>query len=100
MNQQINLRLPQRLLKSATRHANKHGFGSVQEFIKETLRDKLFPPEELSKDEMAYVMAVLKDAKENNDFISEKELFNELDQKIGIRNNTPKKISKRIRSTK
>jgi hypothetical protein len=100
MNQQINLRLPQRLLKSATRHANKHGFGSVQEFIKETLRDKLFPPEELSKDEMAYVMAVLKDTKENNDFISEKELFNELDQKIGIYDKRKQKVSKRNKPIK
>ncbi|MBT4446867.1 hypothetical protein HOA92_07185, partial [archaeon] len=86
--------------KSATRHANKHGFGSVQEFIKETLRDKLFPPEELSKDEMAYVMAVLKDTKENNDFISEKELFNELDQKIGIYDKRKQKVSKRNKPIK
>lgn len=100
MNQQINLRLPQKLLVSATKYANKHGFGSVQEFIKETIRDKLFPPEELTKDEMRYVLAVLKEAKEKNDFGTEEELFELLDRKSGIRNNTSKNISKPIRKAK
>lgn len=48
MNKQINLRLPQTILVQSEKYAKKHGFNTVQEFIKETVREKLF---EISKEE-------------------------------------------------
>ena len=43
MNSQINVRLPQKLLKTATAYAEKHGYSTVQDFIRETVRQRLFP---------------------------------------------------------
>lgn len=42
MNKQVNVRLPEKMLVSAKNYAKKNGFSTVQEFIKETLREKLF----------------------------------------------------------
>ena len=47
MNMQVNLRLPEKMLVSARSYAKKHGFGTLQEFIKETLREKLFEREDI-----------------------------------------------------
>jgi hypothetical protein len=41
MNTQINLRLPKKITVSARAYAEEHGFGTIQDFIKETLREKL-----------------------------------------------------------
>jgi len=73
MNKQINLRLPDSLLKSATKYAEKHGFGSVQDFIKETLREKLFGPE-FTKEEMALAKKIYDVTEKNNLWRSEEEL--------------------------
>ena len=54
MNTQINLRLPENMLVKAKARAQKQGFGTVQEFIKEALREKLFE-EHISKEELALV---------------------------------------------
>lgn len=42
MNEQINVRMPVMLLKRAKTYAKGHGFATVQELIKETMREKLF----------------------------------------------------------
>ena len=47
MNTQINLRMPLKLLNSVRSYSNEHGFGSVQDFIKETIREKLFDEPEI-----------------------------------------------------
>ena len=52
MNTQINIRLPSKLLASARSYAEEHGFGTVQEFMKETIREKLFDEPEISKEEL------------------------------------------------
>ncbi len=45
MTTQINLRLPEKILIAVQSYTNKHGFSSIQEMIKETIREKIFEPE-------------------------------------------------------
>ena len=80
MNAQINLRLPEKLLGSARKYADKHGYATLQEFIKETLREKLFDKAQISKKELALVSKFLKVCEDKGLYGTEKELFNELDR--------------------
>ena len=47
MNTQINVRLPEKVLVSAKSYTEEHGFNSIQEFIKEAIREKLFEKTEI-----------------------------------------------------
>ena len=76
MNKQINLRLPEKMLQSATVYAERHGFGNVQDLIEETLREKLF--EEISLKELKLVKRLLAVSEKKNLFGTEKELFDKL----------------------
>lgn len=42
MNTQINLRVPQKLLRDMQREAKERGFGTLQAFILETLREEIY----------------------------------------------------------
>lgn len=76
MNTQINLRLPEKLLASAKTYSIKNGFGTVQEFIKETLREKLFDDEpEFTKKEIDIIMEIFRISKEKNLFGTEEDLY-------------------------
>jgi len=57
MTKQISLRLSDRLLKAAKKKAEKLGFTSVQGYIEETLREKLF-----GDDLMSFVQAAQRKA--------------------------------------
>ncbi|MBU2590252.1 MAG: hypothetical protein KKA65_00090 [Nanoarchaeota archaeon] len=81
MNKQVNLRLPEQLIISAKNYANKHGFATVQELIKESLREKLFDNPEISKKELALVKKLIKVSDEKNLYSTEKELFKKLKRK-------------------
>jgi len=78
MATQINLRLPENLLDSAKSYAEDYGFSNVQDFIKETLREKLYEQGEFSKSELN----MFKDLKEISDkenlYSTEEELFSRL----------------------
>ncbi len=78
MNQQINVRLPEKFLASAVEYANKHGFGTVQELIKETLREKLFEKPDISKRELALVKRLVEVSEKEKLYRSEKELFRKI----------------------
>ena len=78
MNNQVNLRMPEQILLSAKLYAEEHGFGNVQEFIKETIREKLFDEPEISKEELALVRKLALASDEKNLFGTEKELFKKL----------------------
>ena len=81
MNTQINLRLSERMLNSAKSYANKNGFGTVQEFIKETVREKLFEKPEINKDELILVKKLAEISLKKNLFGTEEELFKKLKRK-------------------
>jgi metal-responsive CopG/Arc/MetJ family transcriptional regulator len=46
MSTQISLKLTDKLLASTKRYAKNHGYNTLQEFIRETLREKLFEQEQ------------------------------------------------------
>ena len=81
MNKQINLRIPENILVSAESYAKKHGFGTLQEFIKEAVREKLFEKPEISKKEMALVKKLVEISEKNNLYSTEEELFKKLRRK-------------------
>ena len=77
MNDQINLRLPGKLLVSAKTYAEEYGYGTVQEFIKETLREKLFESD-LNKEELALVLKLADATEKKKLYGTEKEMFKKL----------------------
>ncbi len=78
MNTQINLRLPEKLLNSAKSYSKKHGYNNIQEFIKETLREKVFETEELTKEEFDLVKKLIEVSEKKNLYGTEEELFKKL----------------------
>lgn len=73
MNEQINLRLPKKVLVTARAYSEKHGYASLQEFIKETVREKLFEEAEMR---LVRKLALLSEKK--GLYGTEKELFRKL----------------------
>lgn len=78
MNTQINLRLPEKMLVSAQTYAEKYGFGTIQEFIKELMRERLFEEPKISKEELALVKKLVAASEKKNLYGSEEELFKKL----------------------
>jgi len=78
MNTQINLRVPQDLLASARAYATKHGFGNVQELIKESLREKVFEQPKLTTEEIKLVTKLIEASRKKKLYGTEEELFKKL----------------------
>jgi len=78
MNRQINLRLPEQMLATAQSYAEKHGFGTIQEFTKELLREKLFEKPMISKKELILVKKLAAITEKGNLYGTEEELFRKL----------------------
>ena len=78
MNTQINIRMPQKLLSSVKSYSEEHGFGSVQDFIKETIREKLFDEPEITKEELELVKKLVEVSEKKKLYGTEKELFEKL----------------------
>lgn len=78
MNTQINVRMPDKLLVEAKRFAEDQGFGSVQEFIKETVREKIFEAPKISKKELELVKKLVIASETKGLYGSEKQLFTKL----------------------
>lgn len=81
MNTQINLRLPEKLLVSARTYASKHGFGTMQEFIKELMRERLFEEPMVSKKELALVKRLIEVSEKKDLYGTEAQLFKKLRRK-------------------
>ena len=73
---QINVRISDQLLVNAQKYAKEHGFGNVQELMKESLREKLFPT--ISKEELNLVKKLADLTKNNDLFGTEGQLFKKL----------------------
>jgi len=78
MNTQINVRLPEKMLVSAQTYVEKHGFNTVQDFIKELMREKLFEEPTISKEELTLVKKLIEASEKKNLYGTEAELFNKL----------------------
>ena len=50
MNDQLSIRLSEKMLTHAKVYADEHGYDTVQDLIRELLREKLFPDAEESCD--------------------------------------------------
>jgi len=81
MNTQVNLRMPDDLLEEYQNYAQKHGYGNVQELIKESLREKVFERQEISKEELLLVKKLVEVSRKKNLFGTEEELFKKLRRK-------------------
>ncbi|MBN1385398.1 hypothetical protein JW968_00290 [Candidatus Woesearchaeota archaeon] len=77
MNTQVNIRMPSKLLVSARNYAKKHGFGTLQDFIKETVREKVFEPE-LTAEEAALIKKLKRVSDERGLYGTEEDLFKAL----------------------
>lgn len=49
MKPQINLRLPEDLLKKAERYAKVHGYRNIQNLVTESIREKLYEKESIKE---------------------------------------------------
>ncbi|MBI4447464.1 hypothetical protein HY643_00640 [Candidatus Woesearchaeota archaeon] len=81
MHTQVNVRFPEKLLSSAKSYAEENGFGTLQDFIKETVREKLFEKEGLTKNELQLVKKLVQVNKKNNLYNTEAQLFKKLRKK-------------------
>jgi len=81
MHKQINLRLSNNLLASAHTYAKEHGFWNIQEFIKETVREKLFDEPEITQQEVNLVKKLAEVTEKKSLYGSEDELFRKLRRK-------------------
>ena len=75
---QINVRMEDNFLNRAKTYAQKHGFGNVQELMKETLREKLFGETLITKEELMLVKKLAQVTEEKNLWGTEEELFKKL----------------------
>ena len=80
MNTQINVRLPEKMLVSAQTYVEKHGFNTVQDLIKELMREKLFEEPAISKEELTLVKKLIEASEKKNLYGTEAELFNKLNR--------------------
>ena len=78
INTQINVRLPEKVLVSTKSYVEEHGFSSIQEFIKEAIREKIFEKPELSKEELALARKLVGVSEKKNLYGTEEQLFKKL----------------------
>ena len=70
--------MPEELLHKAQAQAKKTGFSSVQEFIRESVREKVFGETTLSQREVKLVTRLAERLDKNNSYGTEKELYDKL----------------------
>lgn len=78
MNTQINLRLPEKMLATAKICAEEQGYTSLQEFIKEVLREKLFEKPAINSEEKMLLQKLVALIEEKKIYGTEQELFAKL----------------------
>jgi hypothetical protein len=79
MGTQINLRLSDTMLANVKAHSEHYGFDSVQEFIKEIVRQKIY--EDITPQELILVNKLAEATETKNLFGTEKQLFQKLRKK-------------------
>jgi len=78
---QVNVRLDNVFLNKAKKYAQKNGFSSIQDLVKETLREKIYLDDTLTPEEYAFVKKVIDVTNKKNLWGTEKELFTKLNRK-------------------
>lgn len=84
MNEQINLRMPSILAKAARKKAKSQGYGSIQEYIEEAVREKTFEVEiePVTKKQARLIQQLIDLNNKRNSWVSEKELFTHMSKSI------------------
>jgi len=80
MNEQINLRLPPELLLRARGRAKQMGFGTVQAYIEQAVRQDLY--ERLTPNESALLRKLITSTEEKRLFGTEKDLSKALGRNV------------------
>ena len=78
MTTQINLRLSESMLALVRKHSESRGFENIQDFIRETIREKIFGEPELTPKEFELVKRLIKVANDRKLYVGEEELFKKL----------------------
>lgn len=84
MNKQINVRLPKNLLISANKFVKDNGFSSLQELIKESVREKVFRKSLISKEEENIIKKIIELSENKKLYSTEGKLLKELRRKDEI----------------
>lgn len=63
MNTQVNLRLPEKLIVAAKLYSEENGYTTIQDFIKQAIRDKVF--DEISPRKLVALKKRVKEAEKN-----------------------------------
>lgn len=83
MNEQINLRLPKKLIIAANNYAKNYGFKNVQDLAAEALREKVFEESEFdesfSDKEIELIEKLTELSVKKGKLRSEKEIFAKLE---------------------
>lgn len=78
MTMQINVRLPDNMLLAAKEYSQRHGYDNIQEFIKDTLRQKLYEDPDITGEELELVLKLAKVSEDKKLYKTEKDLFNRI----------------------
>lgn len=78
MTTQINLRLSDNMIESAKFYAEKHGFSNVQDFIKETIRQKIYDDPDITGQELELITKLVNVSEKKNLYGTEEQLFKKL----------------------
>jgi Arc/MetJ-type ribon-helix-helix transcriptional regulator len=81
MSNQINLKLSDRMFNSAKKFSEKKGFNSMQDFIREILREKLFErgyDNSFNEREIALIDEIIEKSLKRGNLVSEKEFLKAL----------------------
>jgi hypothetical protein len=78
MTTQINIRLSESMLSLVRKHSASRGFENIQDFIRETIREKIFSEPELTPKEFGLVKRLIKVANDRKLYVGEEELLKKL----------------------
>jgi hypothetical protein len=78
MTTQINLRMSDKLLAQVRKSSESLGFENIQDFIRETIREKLFGEPDITPEELGLVKKLIKLSEDRKLYVNEGELFKKL----------------------
>ena len=81
MTEQLNLRMSEKMYSLSSKYAEEHGYMNVQDFIRETIRERLFEQPDLSKEEIELIRKLISASEKDNLYGTEEELFKKLSRK-------------------
>jgi hypothetical protein len=78
MSTQINLRISEKLFSQIRKFSAAQGFENIQDFIRETIRERIYGEPELTPEGFELIRKLIKVADERKLYGTEEELFKKL----------------------